>query len=99
MSGVSLVESIDSVGLAQPFYSGGEVQVDNSLGFIYAIFNGGVSIVNPASGQNHSHIAGDNDPVFTFAVNPRVSGELVTVGQSLLCRHWALPANSRISVA
>ena len=98
MASNNIVESISLTGMAKAFYTGGEVRVGNLNGFIYSSYNGGVSVVDPSSGQTVAFVASENDPVATFAVSPVDNNEIITVGQSLLCRHWHISENSEVTM-
>ena len=98
MSKVSMIESLDSTGISRPFYTGGEVQVGAISGYIFSLYNGGVSVVDPSTGQTFAHISVESDPISTFAVNPSNNFELVTVGQSLLLRHWSVLSTGEVSM-
>lgn len=98
MSSTSIVESIALTGMAKAFYTGGEVRVGNLNGHIYSLYNGGVSVVDPESGQTVAFVASENDQIATFAVDPTNNSELITVGQSLLCRHWHISEDSEVTM-
>ena len=93
-----MIESIDSIGISRPFYTGGEVVVGQLSGYIFSLYNGGVSVVDPSSGQTFAHIPADNDAISTFAVNPKNNSEIVTVGLSLLCRHWSISVLGEVTM-
>ena len=86
------MESVESAGISRAFYTGGLVRVGSQSGLIYSLYNGGVSVVDPATGQTYAMISAENDPIFSFAVNPVDNSEVVTVGKSNLCRHWSITA-------
>lgn len=98
MSSSSLVESIGLTGIAKPFYTGGEVRVGNVSAYIYSLYNGGVSVVDPKSGQTVAFVASENDPITTFAISPSDNSEVITVGQSLLCRHWHVSEDGEVTM-
>ncbi len=64
--------------------------VGTGSGMIYSLNDGSVSVVDPLSGQTHARITIQDDPIFTFAVNPVNNHEVVTIGKSNLCRHWVI---------
>jgi U3 small nucleolar RNA-associated protein 13 len=88
--GVQFVESLEQKSLSRAFYTGGEVHSSRSSEYIYSCYNGGVSVVDSSTGETFAYISPENDPVMTFAVNPDNNMEVITVGQSLLCRHWEI---------
>jgi U3 small nucleolar RNA-associated protein 13 len=98
MSRLNFIESVESLGISKAFYTGGLVRVGNMSGLIYSLYNGGVSVVDPCTGQTYAMIQSENDPVFTFAVNPKNNTELVTIGKSNLLRHWLISCSRETSL-
>ena len=98
MSKLSMIESVESAGISKSFYSGGLVRIGNQSGMIYSLYNGGVSIVDPQTGQTYATIQSENDPIFTFAINPIENSDVVTVGKSNLCRHWSVTGENEVAM-
>ena len=98
MSHISLVESLESTGISRAFYTGGLVRVGVQSGFVYSLYDGGVSVIDPLTGQTFARLTIDNDPIFTFAVNPVDNSEVVTVGKSNLLRHWSITGEHEVTM-
>ena len=92
MSYSLLTESLETRSISQAFYTGGLVLVGNRSGLIYSLYDGGISIVDHSTGETFARIRVDDDPILTFAINPADNSQIVTVGQSNLCRHWSVSA-------
>ena len=98
MTNISLVESLESEAISRAFYTGGLLRVAAKSGMIFSLNSGSVSVVDPLNGQTYARITAEDDPIFSFAVNPVNNSEVVTIGKSNLCRHWLVSGAHEVTM-